>query len=59
MHNQQKEGGRWKSLGSYDFVPGQNHRIEMRNADTGKTAVADAIYFEWLGDNTNIAADAG
>ncbi len=40
--NQQQHGGQWRLLGSYEFIPGANHRIDLTDQANGYV-IADAI----------------
>lgn len=56
--NQQHTGGQWVALGAYDLVPGQDHKVELRQLGTNQQAVADAMRFVRVGDIKLVTADA-
>jgi len=41
--NQQVNGGKWNTLGTWKFQPGWNRVLLSRWATTGKYAIADAV----------------
>jgi hypothetical protein len=50
--NQTKNFGRWNSLGSFFFNTGTTGYLEMTN-DANGIVIADAVKFEFKGDNPN------
>ncbi len=53
MINQKKDHGRWNSLGLYYFQSGTSGYVELTNKADG-VVIADAIKFEYRGDNPNV-----
>ena len=46
--NQQKKGGQWKKLGSYEFEKGRQKAISIETSGNDKLIVADAVKFELI-----------
>lgn len=40
---QETAGSRWRTVGNFDFVPGENHRVEFSNANQLTTDVNDRL----------------
>ncbi len=55
---QNSGGGKWVSLGKFDFGPGTEWRVEMNNNSLGTEVAADAIRVMWVAP-TALAKTAG